>query len=96
MAESEANRVADGAPPRDLSAYTRWRAEAKVENLEAMDFYERYLVGQTAGLGSGLSLDAVRAALEIDEVPRADWPERSRRLLLLHREVVACVSKGKG
>ena len=60
-----------------------------------MDFYERYLIGQTSGLSSALSLDAVRSALEIDEVPRRHWPERTRRLLVLHREIVAALPKEK-
>jgi len=90
---SEAERTADGAPPRDLTEYTGWRDTAVPANLDLLDFYERYMIGQTSGFSDALSLDAVMAALRIDGVSRREWPEMTRRLLVLHREIVANAPK---
>ena len=83
----------DGAPDRDLSEYSAWRETAQAENIELIAFYGNYLVGQFAGMGEALSLDAVRAALDIDAVPREDWPEMAQRLILLHSIVIATQPK---
>lgn len=73
-----------GAPPRDLAAYSGWRETVSTENAETISFYARYLVGQYSGLSEALSLPAVQAALEIDGVPREEWPEMTERLVRLH------------
>jgi len=39
-------------------------------------------------MGSALSLDAVRAALDIERIDRDEWPEMTARLLYLHGFVV--------
>lgn len=65
-----------------------WRESAGPGNLRLLDFYGAYLVGQYAGMGDALSLDAVRAALDIEGVAREDWPDMTERLLCLHSVVV--------
>ena len=77
-------RGEEGAPNRDLSGFSKWRADTSPENLELLEMYGSLLIGQYAGMGNALSLDAVMAALRIEGVPRAEWPERSRRLVFLH------------
>lgn len=67
-----------------LAAASEWRELADPDNVALIDFYGRYLVGQYAGMGKGLSLDAVRAALDIDGVAREEWPAMTTRLLGLH------------
>lgn len=62
----------------------RWRETAFPENIAIIDFYSAYLVGQYAGMGRALSLDAIRAALDIARVDREEWPDMTARLLHLH------------
>jgi hypothetical protein len=82
--DQEAKRQAMGAEPRDLSAYSGWREKANPDNLDLISIYSRYLPGQYAGFSSALSLDAVRAALEIEDIPKECWPEMTERLIRLH------------
>lgn len=89
----EAERERYGAPLRDLSSYTEWRDEVEIEVERAFDFYGTYLIGQTSGLSDALDLGAVRAALEIEDVPREEWPEETRRLLQVHNEVMKIVRR---
>lgn len=63
------------------------------ENLTLLDFYVSYLIGQYAGMGEALSLDAVRAALDIEGIPRDEWAGMTRRVLIFHRAVVAALPK---
>jgi hypothetical protein len=92
----ELRRRADGAPWRDMSECSEWRQDASRENLDLVSFYGRYLVGQFSGMSSALSLEAVRAAFDLDGVPREDWPEMTRRLVLLHSWVVEEMKARKG
>ena len=89
----EQARLRDGAPPRDLSVYAKWRERAHPLNSDLLLFYQRYLVGQFVGYGSALSLEAVRSALEIDEIPTRDRPDWTQRLLYLHSIVMKLVPK---
>lgn len=82
--QAEANAQAAGAPPRDLSSYSAWREEADRENLELLETYGTLLIGQHAGMTNALSLDAVLAAMWLEGVPRAEWRDRARRLVLVH------------
>jgi hypothetical protein len=85
VADQEVKRQALGAPPRDLSVYTAWRDTADPDNLDLISFYCRYgLPGQTNGFSTALSLGAVKDALDIDGVPREQWPEMTERLIRLH------------
>lgn len=95
MLSQQANWAADGAPARDLSSYSAWREDADPDNLALLDFYGRYLIGQFVPMSDALSLDAVRAALDIDQIPREQWPEHTRRVLILHRAFVECLPKEK-
>ena len=81
---AEMNQRRDGGPARDLSSFSEWRQGAAPDNLDLLDMYESLLVGQFAGMGNALSLEAVIAAFRIDGIPRAEWSERARRLVLLH------------
>lgn len=66
---------------------------------DAFGFYASYLVGQMAGMSEALDLAAVRAALEIEDVPRDEWPVLTRRYIVIHNEVMKIVraqSKHKG
>ncbi len=74
-----------------MPGYDGWRRRASPESLELLDFYARYLAGQYAGMSEALNLDAVRAALDIERVPPAAWPEMTRRLILFHRACVAAL-----
>lgn len=65
------------------------------ENVELLDFYGDYLVNQYAGMTEALSLEAVRAALDIEGVPREDWPDMTVRLLGLHSLVMLTVPRAK-
>jgi len=93
MARTESDRRSQGAPARDLSQYSSWRSDVDPENLDLMDLYSRYLVGQYAGLGDALSLDAARVALEIEEVSRDDRSTIIERLIYLHGVVVKNLPK---
>jgi len=75
---------ASGAPARDLSAFSQWREKADAENLELLEMYGSLLIGQFAGMGTALNLDAVVAAFRIEGTPRSAWPVMSRRLVMLH------------
>ena len=87
VVEQEQKRAVMGLPPRDLSAYTGWRDEASPANLDLIDFYLRFLPGQFSGMTNALSLEAVKTALEIDDVPRQEWPDMTERLIRLHNLV---------
>jgi hypothetical protein len=85
VAENEMKRQAEGAPPRDLSSYSGWRATASPDNLDLLSLYSRKLSGQYAGMSNALSLEAVRAALDLEGIPREEWSEMTDRLIRLHR-----------
>lgn len=87
---AEANRSGE---ERDPTQYVEWRHEARPENVALLDFYGRFLVGQFAGMGSALSLDAVRAALDIVGLDRQRWADVTSRLLYLHGLVVEATKK---
>lgn len=82
--KAEMMHIAEGAPARDLSAYTSWRDHADPKNVELIGLYSSYLGGQFSGMGDALSLTAVQATMEILDVPRDDRPEMARRLVVLH------------
>jgi len=67
-----------------LDAASAWRETADPDNVAVIDFYGANLLGQFAGMGKALSLDAVRAALDIHSIPREEWPDMTRRLLQVH------------
>jgi len=82
--KSESMAILDGAPPRDLSAYSAWRDEVDPANLGLITTYGSFLAGQFAGMGDALSLPAVQSTMEILNVEREERPEMARRLVLLH------------
>lgn len=84
MMKAEMMRIAEGAAPRDLSAYSGWRDQADPKNVELIGIYTSYLGGQFSGMGDALSLTAVQATMEILDVPRDERPELARRLVVLH------------
>ena len=61
--------------------------------LWAFDFYGEYLVGQMSGMSEALDLGSVKAALEIDDVPRERWEEDTKRLVMVHNEVMKVVRR---
>jgi len=44
-------------------------------------------------MGQALSLDAVRAALDIEGIDRRAWPELTGRLMILHAAYVDALPK---
>ena len=85
----------EGAPPRDLSSYSGWRAKASPENLDLISLYTRKLADQYAELSNALSLDAVRTALDLEGFPREEWSEAADRLVKLHMLFEEHRPKGK-
>lgn len=91
----EANWLLDGAPPRDLRELSRWRAVAMPENVALLDMYGELLVNQYAGFTDALNLEAARAAMDICMIPREEWRDTARRLIIIHTRVVATIPKKK-
>ena len=87
---------AGGGPAPDLGQMTAWRSTAHPSNIELLNFYARYLTNQYQGMGQALSLDSVRAALDIEEVRREAWAPMTQRLLMLHHIVVRHLPKNRG
>ena len=87
---------ASGGPEPSTIALSLWRGTAHPSNLELLNFYARYLTGQYQGMGEALSLDAVRAALDIDQVRREAWAPMTQRLMVLHSIVLRFLPKPKG
>lgn len=77
-----------GAPAGDISEYSAWREEVDEEVQTSLGFYGAYLNGQMSGFSEALDLSAVLAALQIDDVPKDDWPALTRRCLLIHGEMM--------
>ena len=46
-------------------------------------------------MGQALSLDAVRAALDIEGIDRRAWPELTGRLMILHAAYVDALPKDR-
>jgi len=86
--EDEEVRIDGGAEPRDLSERSTWRERTDPAVLQTLDLYGTYLTGQTDGLSEALSLPAVAAVLEIEDIDQAERPETTRRLLLIHARVM--------
>jgi len=89
LGEAEAYRAEmrmrhEGAPSRDLSDYSRWREEAEPDNLQLLELYGAFLVGQHAGMTDALSLPAVIAAMDIVDTDPGERAETARRLIVLH------------
>jgi len=82
--QDEAKRIDAGADPRDLSERSQWRETTDVEIQEALEMYGTFLAGQTNGMNDALSLPAVAIALDLEEIPREDRSELTRRLFLIH------------
>lgn len=61
-----------------------WRFEARRENVDLIDFYGRFLIGQHAGMTEALALPSVVAAFRIAGVPRRSWANLTDRLNLVH------------
>ena len=99
MREGDQNRVAQAKAERgvwaDVEQFSAWRETARPDNLWLLDFYGRYLVGQYAGMGQALSLDAVRAALDIEGIDRRAWPDITGRLMILHAAYVDALPKDR-
>jgi hypothetical protein len=99
MREGEQNRVAraksERGIPAEVEQFSAWRATARADNQWLLDFYGRYLVGQYAGMGQALSLDAVRAACDIEGIDRRAWPDIAGRLMILHAAYVDALPKDK-
>jgi hypothetical protein len=53
-----------------------------------MNFYASYLCGQLSGMSDALSLPAVVAACDIEEVPREKRPLLTRMLIRIHAGVM--------
>jgi len=85
--DTEARLIAEGAPPRDLSEYSAWRREADPANLYLLSVYSSFLVGQYAGMGDALNIDAIQSVLDLVGVDHDDRIEATRRLVTLHRLV---------
>jgi len=84
MISHERKRLADGAPPRDLSLYSDWRRTARSENLELLRIYGARLIGQVVGMGEALDILKIDKALEYEEIPDTERPDLAQRLSLLH------------
>lgn len=91
--EQEDVIVAGGGEPRDLSGYSAWRERASQALLEEIDFYGRYLVGQTNGLNDALSLTALSAAFDIEGIPPDERPERAEIQISIHGAVIEQVRR---
>lgn len=99
MADDEEGRVAAGAPERDLSAYSEWRERTDLTVQEAMEMYGAHLVGQTAGMSDALSLTAVMAAFELEDIERDRRPGMVWMLNRIHthvRDIVALRNRKVG
>lgn len=93
---AEMRRRVDGAPPRDLGVYSAWRTTAREDNLDLLQFYEEYhLFSQFSGMSDAISIDGIRIALEIENVPRKFWPYLTKRILRLHGHVMKATKKRK-
>jgi hypothetical protein len=57
----------------------------------SIGFYGTYLCGQMSGFSEALDLGAVKAALEIEGIDREEWPEETKRCLLIHGEMMKIV-----
>lgn len=68
----------------DPVPYTKWRDEARRQNVDLIDFYGRFLIGQHAGMTEALALPSVVAAFRISCVPRRSWANVTDRLNILH------------
>ena len=93
MLENEANQTRAGAPYRDISFYSKWRDDAPEEVIDCINLYSTYLVGQTAGMGDALCLNAIKIALEVDEVPRFEWAETIHRVNHIHGETMRVMKR---
>ena len=93
MLEDERNRQRNDVPSRDLSSYFKWREEAPDEVVLGIDLYATCLVGQLAGMGEALCLNAIKIALEVDEVPRSEWLEAIHQLNLIHNETMRIMKR---
>jgi len=80
----QARRRLRGGPEKDPEPYVSWRELSRPENVALLDFWGRYLRGQCAGMSDALNILAVRFAFELDETPRALWPELTERLIYVH------------
>ena len=95
MYQVETRRMADGAPARNLSVYSKWRKTARIQNLELLAFYGTFLAGQYNGSGHALSLPSLHAAFLLEGISKYQWPELSRKLLFVHTQIVATLPKEK-
>lgn len=89
----QAKRRVSGRPAEDDDRYSAWREDADPDNLALLGFYGRYLVGQYAGMGSALDLDALRAACDLEGVTAEDRPELVSRVLYLHGLIVEATKR---
>jgi hypothetical protein len=53
-------------------------------NAGLLSLYGRWLYGQMSGMSRALPLESIRFALEMDGLPREEWPETAERLIVLH------------
>ncbi len=95
MLRQEAINTRYGNPPRDLSQYSEWRDEVYGVVERSLEFYSLYLSGQMSGFSEALDLSSVKVALEIEDIPREDWPAETQRVLLIHSELMQHLQKAK-
>ncbi len=76
-----------------MSEYSSWRDEVYPVVEKSFEFYSMYLSGQMSGFSEALDLFSVRAALEIEDIPREDWPGEARRCLLIHGELMEIIRR---
>ena len=84
----EEQRMDAGQEPRDLSEYSAWRKTTDACILADIELYGSLLSGQTNGFSEALSIPAVRAAMDLAQVPEDDWFDVSQRLVQIHSRVV--------
>lgn len=89
MLAMEERRIEAEQEPRDLSDYSAWRKTTDAHLLSELDLYGALLSGQTNGFSEALPLPAIRAAMDLAQIPEDDWMDVSQRLLQIHVQVVA-------
>ena len=87
--ENAAFNTGQVVPRSAIKEYGRWRKRADRRVMDALAFYARYLVGQFAGMGEALNLEAVRFACEAEAIPPSRWAEVLEDSQVIHRIVVA-------
>jgi hypothetical protein len=75
--------------------YLDWRRKATDRIYEALDRYTRFCIGQFAGMGESLSVEAIRFACEADRIPRGRWADVAAELNIIHQKVMERAERPK-